>query len=241
MAKRKSKKKQSSTQDQAENLQEQINEGTNEESNKKQNPYGVIVLGVYMHCQGCADTITKYLRGSDGVEQIEIDLKNHKVTVKGKDVDPENVVERLRKKSNKHISLISPILEGRKEEGKEEKKEESNVVEAVLKIYMHCESCAADIKYSIHKMQGVLAVETDMKNSQVIVKGAFDPKKLVDFINRRAGKNAVVVKQTPDKKEDVKGKKGKKTEGEGDQIYPPGLVYAPQIFSEENPNACSVM
>lgn len=59
-----------------------------------------------------------------GVEQIEIDLKNHKVIVKGKDVDPENVVERLRKKSNKHISLISPISKGRKEEEKEEKKEE---------------------------------------------------------------------------------------------------------------------
>lgn len=72
LAQRKSKKKQNSTQDQAENLREQINEGanvenTNEESNKKQNPYGVIVLGVYMHCQGCADTITKYLRGSDGI------------------------------------------------------------------------------------------------------------------------------------------------------------------------------
>lgn len=26
-----------------------------------------------------------------------------------------------------------------------------------------------------------------MKNSQVIVKGAFDPKKLVDFISRRVG------------------------------------------------------
>lgn len=80
-----------------------------------------------------------------------------------------------------------------------------------------------------------------MKNSQVIVKGAFDPKKLVDFINRRAGKNAVVVKQTPDKKEGMQGKKGKKTESEVDQIYPPGHVYAPLIFSEENPNSCSVM
>lgn len=81
LARRKSKKKESLTQDQAENLQEQINEGTNventnEESNKKQNPYGVIVLGVYMHCQGCADTITKYLRGSDG---IVFDQINHRL------------------------------------------------------------------------------------------------------------------------------------------------------------------
>lgn len=239
MAKKKSNNKKNSTQDQAENIQEQGNKGVNvknmnEENKNMQNTYGVIVLGIFMHCQGCADTITKHLRGFDGVEEIEIDLKNHKVTVKGKTVDPERIVEWLRKRSNKHISLISPTL-------KEEKKEE--VVEVVLKIYMHCEGCAADIKYNIHKMQGVFTVETDMKNSQVIVKGAFDPKKLVDFISRRVGKNAVVVKQTPpEKKEDDKGKKGKKNEMEMDQIYPPGHVYAPdRILSEENPNACSVM
>ncbi|KAI8005891.1 Heavy metal-associated isoprenylated plant protein 8, partial [Camellia lanceoleosa] len=101
-------------------------------SNKenKPNPKGVIVLGVYMHCQGCADKIVKYLRGFDGVEQIETDMKNHIVIVKGKKADPKKILERLPKKSNKHVKLISPILRVQPKE-----------VEVVLKIYMHSEGC----------------------------------------------------------------------------------------------------
>ncbi|KAL6983944.1 hypothetical protein U1Q18_017316 [Sarracenia purpurea var. burkii] len=171
-------------------------------------------------------------------------MKNHKVTVKGQNADPRKVVNRLHKKTNKHVNLISPILKEKKEEKKQEKEEEPKVVEVVLKIYMHCEGCAEDIKYCIHKMQGVYTVDTDMKNSQVTVKGVFEPKKLVEFIKRRAGKHACILKQTPLEKKDEDN-----NENAGDtidldeyyKIYPPGLVYAPQLFSEENPNACSVM
>lgn len=64
-----------------------------------------------------------------GVEVIEIDSKNHKVTVKGAKADPIKVVERVRKKSRKHVELISPVLSKDKEEEiKEVKKEEVSVV-----------------------------------------------------------------------------------------------------------------
>ncbi|XP_058192787.1 heavy metal-associated isoprenylated plant protein 7-like [Rhododendron vialii] len=218
--------------------------GKNENQNA-QNPEGVIVLGVYMHCQGCADTIVNHLRGFDGVEQIETDMKTHRVIVKGKNADPRKVVDRLRKKTEKHIHLISPTL--KVEEKKEQKKEEPKIFEVVMKILMHCEGCAEDIKYRIHKMQEVHTVETDMKNAQVTVKGEFEPKKLVEYIHKKAGKHAVIVKQTPPKrKEDEKEKEKEKdcekfNPCEYYQIHPPGLVYAPQLFSDENPNACSVM
>jgi len=58
------------------------------------------------------------------VEEVEIDEKNHKVVVKGKKLDPLNVAERLRKKSGKHVELISPIPSKKKEEEKKEKKQE---------------------------------------------------------------------------------------------------------------------
>ncbi|KAI7996668.1 Heavy metal-associated isoprenylated plant protein 7 [Camellia lanceoleosa] len=99
-----------------------------------------------MHCQGCADKIVKYLRGFGGVEQIETDMKNHIVTVKGKKADPKKILERLPKKSNKHVKLISPILRVQPKE-----------VEVMLKIYMHCEGCSEDIKYRIYKMQGIFS------------------------------------------------------------------------------------
>ncbi|KAJ4975042.1 hypothetical protein NE237_008216 [Protea cynaroides] len=133
---------------------------------------------------------------------------------------------------------------------------------------------------------GVEAADPDLKNSLVTVKGVFDPSKLVEYVYKRTGKHAVIVKQEPEKKEE-KGKEekgageekdkggdgGEKKEGEGEtkaaggaeeeetkmemkknefqyyfypQYYQPPkyameYVYPPQIFSDENPNACSVM
>ncbi|KAA8533341.1 hypothetical protein F0562_033126 [Nyssa sinensis] len=194
-------------QEQVENPSEQNNEHINQ-----QNPKGVILLGVYIHCEGCANSVVKCLRGFDGVEVIEIDAKNHKVTVKGKKADPLKVAERAK------------------------------VIEVLLKIYMHCEGCAKEIKYCIHKMQGVQTVEPDMAKSQVKVRGVFEPQKLVEYINKRAGKYAVILKQTTEKKEQEEGK-GEKEEKKWDpnHDYPSELVYAPQLFSDENPNSCSVM
>lgn len=155
---------------------------------------------------------------------------------------------------------------------------------------------------------GVESAEPDLKSSQVVVKGAFDPAQLVEYVYKRTGKHAAIVKQEPEKKEKEeakdggnkeekkgdsgggeKGSKGgeeeKKEKKEGNEAKPeapaaateeevnkvvelqknayfyypqryameysytppifnyehPTNAYAPQIFSDENPNACSVM
>lgn len=128
------------------------------------------------------------------------------------------------------------------------------------------------------------SVDPDLKSSQVTVKGVFDPPKLVEYVYKRTGKHAVIVKQEVEKKkdeekggekeakgeektDDKKGEEGKNVGGDGgggaveeleetkvvetkkneSQYYPYHLrytmdiAYAPQIFSDENPNACSVM
>lgn len=163
---------------------------------------------------------------------------------------------------------------------------------------------------------GVESAEPDLKASQVTVKGVFEPPKLIDYVYKRTGKHAIIVKQEPEKKEDVddkpkddkkaqdndnKDKDGKKADAAADgaaadgkdkkeeaggeeaakpetaagggeqeetkmlmelkknefyyyhpqnyQIYPPRFATemyssyppAPQMFSDENPNACTVM
>lgn len=144
---------------------------------------------------------------------------------------------------------------------------------------------------------GVESAEADLKSSEVTVKGVFDPPKLVEYVYKRTGKHAVIVKQEPEKKdkeskdgnkEEKKAEEGggdketkaeeQKKEGKGEeakpeakeaaaatteetnkviehqanafQYYPPRYpmemyaypyAYPPQIFSDENPNACSVM
>lgn len=155
----------------------------------------------------------------------------------------------------------------------------------------------------LEKFSGVESAEPDLKSSEVTVKGVFDPPKLVEYVYKRTGKHAVIVKQEPENKkeeekakdankEEKKGKEGgdkEKKEGGGEEnknkkeggdsaeakagaagaaaalaaeggaeetmfvelrrneyySYPPRYAtefYAyPQIFSDENPNACSVM
>ncbi|XP_022737835.1 heavy metal-associated isoprenylated plant protein 7-like [Durio zibethinus] len=271
-----------------------------------------IVLKVYMHCEGCARKVRRCLKGFEGVEDVMTDCKSNKVVVKGEKADPLKVLERVQRKSHRQVELLSPIPkppapeEEKKAEEKEkpkpeEKKEEPQVITVMLKVHMHCEACAQEIKKRIQRMKGVEAAEPDLKSSEVTVKGVFDPPKLVEYVYKRTGKHALIVKQEPEKKkeeekagkdankEEKKGEEGgdkemKEAGGEDNQdkkegdnteanaaaaegateeikvamelmrneynyyparyatefyAYPPPPP--PQIFSDENPNACSVM
>ncbi|KAL8258406.1 hypothetical protein R6Q59_030447 [Mikania micrantha] len=232
---------------------EQQQQEAKADKNNKQNT-GTIVLGVYLHCEGCVKTVVKSLRGFAGVEEIETDTKDHRVTVKGKSADPVRVAERVRQKSGKYVDIISPVQKKQPEKKQPEKKPEApKVTEVVLKMHLHCEGCAKDVKHCIHKMEGVQTVTPDMEKSLVTVKGAFDPKNLVAYISKRAGRHAEIVtpkntkknqKDGEQKEENVKKEKEKDIKNTTGLPYPnapPGLIYAPQLFSDENPNACSIL
>lgn len=116
---------------------------------------------------------------------------------------------------------------------------------------------------------GVESVETNLGNDQVIVKGVLDPVKLVDDVYKRTKKQATIVKEEEKKEEVEKKEKEKKEEKEEEEkkeeeenkggeeeeenksdikrseYWPTknyvDYAYAPEIFSDENPNACSVM
>ncbi|KAJ6882528.1 hypothetical protein NC651_028960 [Populus alba x Populus x berolinensis] len=264
-----------------------------------------------MHCEGCARKVRRWLKGFEGVEDVTTDCKASKVVVKGEKADPLKVLERIQRKSHRQVVLISPIPKPPSEEKKkaeekekpkvEEKKEKPPVIIAMLRVHMHCEACALEIKKRIQRMQGVESAEPDLKSSQVIVKGVFEPQQLVEYVSKRTGKHAEIVKQEPEKKEAEKGKESKeekkgeegdkpkkgggggeqgegkdKKEGGGSEAKaaaaaapppaeetteettvvelrkmdfynyysPPSYEHyspPPQIFSDENPNACSVM
>ncbi|KAL5719764.1 hypothetical protein ACHQM5_012505 [Ranunculus cassubicifolius] len=280
------------------------------EEPKEPPPPEDIILKVFMHCEGCAKKVRRCLKGFDGVEDVQTDCKTSKVIVKGGKADPLKVLDRVQKKSHKQVELISPIpkppVEGEtKEENNKEnvkpeevkKKEEEVIITVVLKVHMHCEACAQEIQKRIMRMKGVKNAEADTKSSQVTVVGVFDPAKLVEYVYKRTGKHAMIVKTEPEKKEEepekakeenaekkeegekakddekkeggegeakpAEGGEAKPAEGEGEPTkvvemkaheyyyFPPPPVpkyysmenyaYPPQIFSDENPNACSVM
>ncbi|XP_054819225.1 TMV resistance protein N-like [Prosopis cineraria] len=60
---------------------------------------------------------------------------------------------------------------------------------------------------------GVGSAELDLKKSEVSVKGVFDPAKLVEFMWKRTGKQAVIVKQEVTEKKE-KAEEGKEEEEE---------------------------
>ncbi|XP_039063074.1 heavy metal-associated isoprenylated plant protein 7-like [Hibiscus syriacus] len=288
-----------------------------------------------MHCEGCARKVRRCLNGFPGVEDVMTDCKTNKVVVKGEKADPFKVLDRLQRKSHrrrlKQRIKKTPSLKTRRKRFcffslfKHLKVsffstflslikfwflQPPAVVTVVMKVYMHCEACALGIKKRIQRMKGVESAEPDLKSSEVTVKGVFEPPKLVEYVYRRTGKKAVIVKQEAeapktegeekakddskdekkceesgadkDKKEGGGGEeednnnKDKKQEGGGDSkeadvatsteaaaaaeesevavevkknefcYYPPryateSYAYPPQIFSDENPNACSVM
>ncbi|GLU15828.1 hypothetical protein SLE2022_322870 [Rubroshorea leprosula] len=176
-----------------------------------------------------------------------------------------------KKSGRKLVELISPLPkppEEKKEENKEQKEEKKEeppaVATVVLKVWMHCEACAQVLKKRIGKIQGVESVETNLANDQVTVKGIIEPAKLVDYVYKRTRKQASIVKDEAKKqdenKDDNKKEKAEKKDGEegkgkddatADMIkrseywpakfYSEFYAYPPQIFSDENPHACSVM
>ncbi|EAZ30538.1 hypothetical protein OsJ_14585 [Oryza sativa Japonica Group] len=161
---------------------------------------------------GGGDARLHALRGlrQEGVEDVIADSKAHKVLVKGKKAaaDPMKVVERVQKKTGRKVELLSPMPPPPEEKKEEEKKEEPEppkpeekkeppVIAVVLKVHMHCEACAQGIRKRILKMKGVQSAEPDLKASEVTVKGVFEEAKLAEYVHKRTGKHAAIIKSEP--------------------------------------------
>ncbi|XP_042040505.1 heavy metal-associated isoprenylated plant protein 7-like isoform X2 [Salvia splendens] len=171
-----------------------------------------------MHCEGCARKVHRCLKGFEGVEKVITDCKTSKVVVKGEKAVPAKVVERVQRKCHRHVELISPIpnppqKQPEKEVVKaEEKKEEPCVVTVVLGVYMHCDACAQEITKRILRMKGIESAEANLARSEVSVKGVVEPTALADYVYKKTGKHAAIVKVEPGKKEEEKAKEEKKAE-----------------------------
>ncbi|KAH0745019.1 hypothetical protein KY285_006676 [Solanum tuberosum] len=235
------------------------------EEKKEEEESQEMVLKVDMHCEGCARKVARALKGFQGVEEVTMDYKESRVVVKGKNVDPLKVCERVERKSGRKVELIShmtkPFEENTKEEEikkeeepKQEKKDEPPPeVTLVLNVQMHCDACAQVLQKKIRKIKGVECVTTDVEKSQVIVKGInIDPEKLVNDVYKRSGKQVSVVNNIIQEKKEEEEKQ--KEEEEDTIIKNYNLAqkynynnmeyyanYSPQIFSDDNPHACSLM
>ena len=175
------------------------------EEHKPEQPQD-IVLKVDMDCQGCAKKVEKSLLRFEGVENVTANSRSKTVVVKSRTADPAKVCERVQRKTNRRVELISPLPPPPAEEGKkehtslppteEEKKEEPpTAITIILKVQMHCCTCTRFLEKKISKIEGVEFVETDLPNDQVIVRGVMDPAMLVENVQKKTRRAAVIVEE----------------------------------------------
>lgn len=101
---------------------------------------------------------------------------------------------------------------------------------------------------------GIHDVKTDRKADTITIEGTIESEKLLTYMQKKVHKHAEMMEKKDDKKENsqvevkstkvVEVKEEMKVEAknkDGNVPYFVHYVYAPQLFSDENPNACSVM
>ncbi|KAJ6980931.1 hypothetical protein D5086_019086 [Populus alba] len=133
---------------------------------------------------------------------------------------------------------------------KKKKEEDLRAVVAEYKVSMHCNACERTVAKIISMFKGVETFRTDMNKHKVVVTGRIDPQKLLKKLKKKTRKEVEIV---ANKKEEEGSKDTSRTEEINvasesfPQQYPPiffdccknnDLLMA---FSDENPNACSIM
>ncbi|XP_059302637.1 heavy metal-associated isoprenylated plant protein 3 [Lycium ferocissimum] len=242
--------------------EQQKKEGGKNEGNQS------VVLKVDFHCDGCVRKIIKVVRSFEGVEKVICDNDANKVTAIGK-VDPLKLKEKMERKLKKPVQLISPLpkdckkeknqnendTKGTKGDDKKNKEKEPPVTTTVLKLHLHCEGCIEKMHKIITKNKGYKEMKIDHEKDLVTVTGSIDMKELVEELKKKLKKDVEIVppKKEGGEKKDGGDGKGKAKDGQGggdnkvvnngmhnekDQF---GYPYMDQIFSDENPNACSIM
>ncbi|KAL1316015.1 heavy metal-associated isoprenylated plant protein 27-like [Arachis hypogaea] len=125
-----------------------------------------------------------------------------------------------------------------------------------IKVKMDCEGCERRVKKSVEGMKGVTEVEVEPKQSKLTVKGYVDPEKVLERVRQRTGKKAEFWPYVPydvvphpyapeayDKKAPPGYVRNVLLDPEASQLARASSfeVKYTTAFSDENPNACTVM
>ncbi|KAK4719858.1 hypothetical protein R3W88_018196 [Solanum pinnatisectum] len=238
--------------------------GKNEQNNRN------VVLKVEFHCEGCVRKILKAVRSFEdyceccsvffqavrflvsdfpnfwfvtsekGVEKVTCDSETNKVTAIG-EVDALKLKEKVERKMNRPVQLISPLPKDCKKEKK------------------HNENDSKSTKGDDKKTKEKEDMKIDQEKELVTVTGSMDMKELVEALKKQLKKDVQTVppkKEGGEKKEGGGGggggkgnEKGKDGQGGGGekreqyeyQEFDATAIHATQLFSDENALACSIM
>nr|XP_010926815.1 heavy metal-associated isoprenylated plant protein 7 [Elaeis guineensis] len=210
---------------------------------KKEEPQVIVVqLKVHMHCEACAKETKKRILRMKGVQAVEPDLKSSTVTVTGV-FDTARLAAYIHKRTRKHAVVLkqepaerkpeaAPVKADSAAEAKDEKKadagekrdqEEDGDGEKKEDKKKAAEGDGEEVKKEAGGGDGEEKDTGKKKDSGAVTEAA-----VVAVVATAA----------------VDGGAGKMRRNEFYYYYPRYPVeyaYPPQIFSDENPNACIVM
>lgn len=106
------KKKQNKEKDSKEN------KGDDKKTKEKEPPITTAVLKVHLHCQGCIQKIYKIVTKFKGYKEMKIDKQKDLVTVTGS-MDMKELAEMLKKHLKKEVEIVPPKKEGGEKKAKE--------------------------------------------------------------------------------------------------------------------------
>ncbi|KEH39395.1 heavy metal-associated isoprenylated plant protein 3 [Medicago truncatula] len=104
-----------------ENKSENENKNKQEDKKPKEPPVTTAVLKLELHCQGCTEKIRKTVLKTKGVQHVTIDKEKEIVTVKGT-MDMKVLVEKLKKRFKRKVEVVPAKKEKEKEKEKENEK-----------------------------------------------------------------------------------------------------------------------
>ncbi|KAM2064833.1 hypothetical protein ACFX16_028182 [Malus domestica] len=184
-----------------------------------------IVVKVHMHCDKCEQDLKKKLIKNKGIHNVKTDMKAQTLTVEGT-IEPEKLISYLRKKVHKHAELV-PSKPQKKEETKEKEKSSPKPPEKEEKK---------------EKKEDKQEKKEETKEKE---KSSPKPPEKEDKQEKKEDKKDGTEKSTEsvtkviEVKEQVNVVEVKTKES--NTPYFIHYVYAPQTFSDENPNACFII
>ncbi|XP_027337016.1 heavy metal-associated isoprenylated plant protein 4 [Abrus precatorius] len=225
-----------------------------------------ISVKVHMHCDKCEADLKSILIKHKGIFNVKTDQKAQTVTVEGT-IEVDKLISFLRKRVHKNAEIIS-IKEEKK--GKEEGKSSENTKDKDQGKSSESTKEKNDDKKSgesTKKKDDDIKSGESTKKKDDDIKSGESTKKKDDSKSGESTKEKDLVKSGESAKEKDLGKSGESAKGKAegklgetskiieihqgytkeeikikDNVpYIIHYVYAPQLFSDENPNSCSIL
>ncbi|CAL0326788.1 unnamed protein product [Lupinus luteus] len=209
------KKSEGKKTDEKKTEEKKSNEKKTEEKKPKKS---TVVLKTKLHCDGCIQKIRKIILKFKGAESVDIEGDKDLITVEGT-MDVKELVSYLNEKLKRNVEVVPPKKEKDKEEGESEKKEEKKKKDKKKESGEKKEEGA--VKVEVNKMEhhgyGYPHAPMYVETSSAGYNGNYETGQGYNNNNQQ-------------QQEHYYG-----------YIHPQNYPPPPQMFSDENPNACSMM